>query len=944
MRLRILGPLQIWDGTEWQNVGAPKWRALVAALLVRPGVGVSVPELIEDVWGDDPPRGAVNQVHGYVARVRRALGDVDGQILASRAPGYTLRLRDDDVDAQRFEALTARGLTARRQGDAETAADLLAEALDLWRGPALADVPSTLPVRAEADRLEERRLVALEARIDADLELGRHADLVAELQAATAEHPLREHLWAHLMLALYRSGRQADALDAYQRLHQLLDREIGVRPDRRVRDLHQRILRDDPTLDLAPTQAAARVRTPAVPRQLPAAVRHFAGREPQLAALDDVAARAEQSTSPAIAVVTGTAGVGKTSTVVQWGHRVADRFPDGQLYVQLRGFEPSGRPMEPSEALRGVLDALAVSPERRPPTVDAQAGLYRSLLAGRRMLVVLDNAREVDQVRPLLPGSPGCVVVVTSRDQLGGLVASEGAVPIGLDLLTDDEAYGLLASQLGPDRIAAEPDATSALIERCARLPLALAIAAARAAIDPELSLTALASQLADARGRLDQLDAGEQATNLRAVLSWSARGLRPEAARLFRLLGLIPGPDVTATAAASLAGRDEAEVRRLLRELTGAHLVAEHEPGRFTFHDLLRAYATELAITVDPEADRHDALHRLFDHYLHTAHTADRLLRRHHHWIELAPPRPDVVLEHIDDNAAALAWFASERAVLVPTAETASAAGFDTHAWQLATTLGESFGRSGQAQDLARVHRTALEAARRLEDPAGQAHAHRGLGRALAFLGDYDTAERHLRSALDRYGEAGDVRAQAGTRLGLAGVAERRERYPDALDHSQQALALYASLDDRAGQARALNMVGWYEARLGNHARTLELCGQALDLQRAAGDRGAQADTLDSLGYAHHHLGDYARAMGCYQDAIDLQHESGDVRGEADTLTHLGDAQRAAGEAESARRTWRRALAILDDLEHPGAGDVRARLAELARSDGSSSPSTRTR
>ncbi|HYJ66303.1 MAG TPA: BTAD domain-containing putative transcriptional regulator [Nocardioidaceae bacterium] len=934
MRLRILGPMRVWDGTEWQNIGAPKWRALLAALLVRRGAGVSVQQLIEDLWGDDPPRGAVNQVHGYVARARRALGDADGQILASRAPGYTLRLTDDDVDSRRFEALTAQGLTAQRRGDAETAAKLLTEALDLWQGPALADVPLTPLIQTEADRLEERSLVAFEARIDADLELGRNAELVPEIQAAAAENPLREHLWAHLMLALYRSGRQADALDAYQRLYRLLDSEIGVEPDRRVRELHQRILHGDPALDLVAARGSDPAQASAMPRQLPAAVRHFAGREPQLAALDELARQSWQSATTSIAVVTGTAGVGKTSTVVHWAHRVAEQFADGQLYVSLRGFEPSGRPVTPAEAVRGMLDAVGVPTARIPPTLDAQAALYRSVLAGRRMLIVLDNAHDVDQVRPLLPGSSGCVVVVTSRDQLSGLIASEGAVPINLDLLTDHEAYGLLESHLGPERPALEPEAVAGLIERCARLPLALSVAAARALVDPGLSLAKLASQLADARGRLDQLDAGEQATNLRVVLSWSYRGLSPDAARLFRLLGLHPGPDVTAAAAASLAGVDVATVRRLLRDLTRAHLVDEHEPARFTFHDLLRVYAAETATTVDSDAERREATYRVLDHYLHTAHAADHLLRQHHLVFDLPLPQPGVVVEDIADQSDALAWFAAERAVLIAATELANGSGFETHSWKLATTLGEYLGRRGHPRDLATVQTTALEAARRLEDPTGQAHAHRGLARAQAFLGLYDDAETNFQSALTMYGEVGDVIARATTRLGLAGLAERRGRYEESLDHSEHALGLFRATGDRPGQGRALNMVGWYEGHLGNHERALDFCQQALTVQRETGDRRAQADTLDSLGYAHHQLCDYRQAIERYQEALDLQREFGDHRGQADTLTHVGDSQLADDDPAAARLSWQQALAILDDLEHPGASEVRARLADLATTD----------
>ncbi len=931
MRLRILGPMQAWDGAEWHSLGAPKRRALLAALLVRPGQGVSVQQLIDDIWGVDPPRGAVNQVHGYVGRIRRTLNDPEGRLLVSRTPGYTLRLGDEDVDARHFEVLTAQGMAARRRGETEAAAKLLAEALDLWRGPALADIPSTLLVQAEADRLDELRLSALESRVASDLEMERHTDLVPELQAQTTRYPLREQLWAHLMLALYRSGRQAEALDAYQRLHRHLADQIGVQPDHRVQDLHQRILHGDVSLDPTVTKHVRPSRTASTPRQIPAGVRHFAGRERQLDALDDLAAWSWQSESTPIALVTGTAGIGKTTTVVQWAHRVAAQFPDGQLYVNLRGFGPAGSPSDPGEAIRGFLDALAVPPDRVPPNLDALAGLYRTVLAGRRMLVVLDNAHDADQVRPLLPGSPGCVVVVTSRDQLSGLVAAEGAQPITLDLLTDHEARRLLESQLGADRVGREPEATVALIEHCARLPLAVSIAAARAAVDPELSLADLAGQLADARSRLDQLDAGEQATNVRAVLSWSYRAQCDDARRLFRLLGIHPGPDITAAAAASLAGCDASTAHRLVRELNRAHLVAEQAPGRFAFHDLLRAYAAELAASTDSEAVRREAIHRALDHYLHTSAAADRLLRQHHQGLDLAPPRPGVLPEEIGDQTDALAWFVAERAVLLATTELASGSGFDTHAWQLAATLGEFLGRRGHPLDLATVHRLALEAARRLDDSAAQADAHRGLARSQAFLGRYDDAETHYRSALTEYAETGNDIAQARTYLGLAGLAERRKRYDDALGHSRQALELFRSAGDRPGQGRALNMVGWYHGHLGDYEQALDVCRQALDLQREIGDRGAQADTLDSLGYVHHHLGDFSQAIARYRDAIERQREAGDNRGEAQTTTHLGDSQLAEGDPAAARVSWQRALVILDRLEHPAVDEVRARLDGLA-------------
>ena len=929
MRLRILGPMQVWDGAEWQTIGAPKLRALLAALLVRPGTGVSVQQLIEDIWGDDPPRGAVNQVHGYVARLRRALADADGQVLVSRTPGYTLRLCDDDVDARRFEVLTADGLTARRRGDTEAAARLLTEALGLWRGPALADVPSTLLVEAEADRLQERRLVALEARINADLALGQHAELVPELQVATAENPLREHLWAHLMLALYRSGRQADALDAYQRLYRHLDSEIGIEPDRHVRDLHQRVLQGDPALDLDATVAPA----PVVPRQLPAAVRHFAGREPQLKALDEIATQNLQTETTAVAVVTGTAGVGKTSTVVKWAHRVAGQFPDGQLYINLRGFEPTGRPMEPSEALRGLLDALAVPPDRVPATLDAQAALYRSVLADRRMLVVLDNARDVDQVRPLLPGSASCVVV-TSRNQLSGLIASEGAVPVTLDLLTDVEAYRLLSSHLGPERLADEPDAAATLIERCARLPLALSIAAAPAALEPDLSLADLAGQLADTRDRLDHLDAGEQATNLRVVLSWSYRSLSPEAMRLFRLLGLHPGPDVSVAAAASLARHDVPVLRRLLRELVRAHLVTEQVPDRFSFHDLLRAYAAELAATVDTDAERHEAIHRMLDHYLHTAHAGTTLIEPHRSIFELDQPLAGVRPERLDDPDRALAWFNVERRVLIAVVELAERTGFDAHTWRLARAMSDFLERVGHWQDWISVQAAGIEGATRHGNLAGLAQAHRHYASACIQVGRHTEARDHLQRSLDLFQEIDDRTGQAEAHHSMGWMFSEHGEYAEALDHYQQALDLSQQTGNRAARARALNNMAWYHTMLGDHEQAVGRGQQALALAQELDDEAAQAAIWDTIGVAHHHLGNAQDAVACFEESLVRYRRQGDHFAEADVLTHRAESEQAAGDLQAARSSWQQALDHLVDLGHPSAAEVRARLTEVQAVD----------
>ncbi|MDG4821757.1 tetratricopeptide repeat protein [Asanoa sp. WMMD1127] len=650
---------------------------------------------------------------------------------------------------------------------------------------------------------------------------------------------------------------------------------------------------------------------PAPPRQLPPDIAGFAGRTEQLADLDTLAARANT------VVISGTAGVGKTALALRWAHRVAERFPDGQLYVNLRGFDPGRPPMPPYEAIRGFLDAFAVAPQRIPADVDARAALYRSLVAGRRLLVVLDNARDADQVRPLLPGSPGCLAVVTSRHRLTSLVATHDAAPLALDLLTVAEARDLLTRRLGPDRATGPLDR---IIDGCVRLPLALAIVGARGATHPELTLDALAAELADARTALDALTAGDAATDVRAVFACSYRDLSPAAARLFRLLAVQPGPDIALPAVASLA----ADPAPPVAELTAAHLLTESGSGRYAFHDLLRAYAGELVET-DPE--RASALDRLLDHYLHTAHAAALTLNPHRHPTVLPPARSGVAPEPITKHDGALAWFAAEHAALVGAIRQAP---LGPVTWRLAWTLVDFLDRQGHWQDQVVAQTAALRAARRLDDHVGQAFSHRGLALAYGRLGRDVEAHEHYRHALDAFGAAGDLVGQARTHLSLASVFERQQRFPEALDQTQRALANYRAAAAPAGEAEALNAVGWCHALLGDHRQALHHCAEALALLREVGDRHAEANTWDSLGYAHHHLGDHREAIRCYREAVELFREIGGRYFEADTLTRLGDTQQAAGDPAGARETWQHALAILDDLGHADADRVRGKLAAV--------------
>jgi tetratricopeptide (TPR) repeat protein len=690
--------------------------------------------------------------------------------------------------------------------------------------------------------------------------------------------------------------------------------------------LVKRVTDTDP--ELAKIAALRQSSAGRVPQQLPAAVAHFAGRAGELATLTGLLrGRVDAGGTVVISAVSGTAGVGKTALAVYWAHQVADRFPDGQLYVNLRGFDPSGSVMAPAEGVRRFLDALQVPPQRIPVDLDAQAALYRSQLAGKRILVVLDNARDTKQIRPLLPGAPTCLVLVTSRHQLTGLIAADGAHPIMLDLLTDEEARQLLARRLGADRVAAEPAAVGEIITRCAHLPLALALVAARVAVRPHGGLHLLAEELRDTQHRWQTLTGDDPTTDVQAVFSWSYQTLTPAAARLFRLLGLHPGPDLAAPAAASLVGLPAEVARPVLAELTQASLLVEHVPGRYTFHDLLRTYASDLAHRIDTDQQRHSAAHRILDHYLHTAYTAAHLLYPAADPIILTAPQPGVTPEHPADHQQALDWFTTEHPVLLAAVDQAAATGFDTHSWQLAWTLAVFLGRQGHWHDWAATGRAAVTAAHRLADPRAQARALHNLAGAYIRLGRFDDAYTQLSHALNLDTQTGNQTGQAHTHYRLCYLWEQRGNYSQALDHACQSLNLHRATGHQNGQADALSTVGWLQSLLGDHQQALTACQQALTLQQQLGDRDGQAATWDSIGYAHHHLGHHTQAITSYHHALDLVRELGDRYNEATILIHLGDTHHAAGNPQAARGAWQQALTIFEDLDHPDAEEVRGKI-----------------
>ena len=932
MQVRLLGPVDVVVNGEPRPVHGLRRKAVLATLALQHGSLVSVDQLIDAVWGDAAPSTARNTLQSHVSYLRTVLGDKAA--IRAQPPGYVLELRDG-TDVLRVRQLMR---LAGQAADPAEQARQLAAALGLWRGQPLADVEGVTWLDGQAERLETLRVDVARALSDARLAAGEHRELIASLEPLAAERLLDEQVQAQLMLALYRSGRQADALAVYQRTRRALADQLGVDPSQSLRDLEVAILRQDPALDVtaAPARTGRGAAAVPVPAQLPPGP-PFAGRREELASLDALlrASAETPAAGAAISVLSGTAGVGKTSLAVYWARRVSARFPDGQLFASLRGFDPAGAALEPGDALRGFLEAFGIPDARIPADLAGQAGLYRSVLAGKRVLVLLDNARDEQQVRPLLPASPGCAAVVTSRNRLVGLVATEGASPLTLDLLSPDDARELLTGRLGPARVTSEPAAVSDIIDGCARLPLALTVAAARAITAPQLPLAAIAGELRGAARALDPFYVGDAAADVRAVFSWSYRALPGAAARLFRLLGLHPGPDVSLAVAASLGALRPDQARDVLAELTRSHLLAEPEPGRYAFHDLLRAYAAEQVAKRDSRRVRAAAVRRLLDHYLHGAYACALLIEPSLERLTLGEVQPGTVLAEPATPADAMAWFAAEGAGILGAVPLAADGGLATHAWQLACTVSSYLLRRGLWEDNTAAQQAALGAARAAGDVPGEAHATQGLANGYARSGRFDMAVPEYERALAACQATGDHASQARIQASLAWIAEHQERLADAAGHAAQALALYQAAGDRTGEAAGLNDLGFCYARMGNFREALSHCERGLVICREVGERNWEAATLDSLGLIHDGLGDPDRAVGCYEQAAAIYRDLGDRFNEADTLMSLGDvlarAGRAgaasAGGAAAARGRWAQALRIFDEIGHPDGDEARARL-----------------
>ncbi len=922
----MLGALEVRADGRRLEIGAAKQRALLGLLLLGANRPLPPDRLIDQLWQGSPPRTARTTLQSCVYRLRKLIRPDDGEIgLRTHPAGYLLEVPGQAVDLRRFEDLLLTGREARAAGQPELAASRLRAGLELWHGPALADIE--LPaVRDEADRLDGMRLEAAELWLAAELEIGRHELVVAELETFTEHNPLRERMWELLMSAYYRSGRPGEALAAYQRIYRTLADELGIEPGRGLRTLNERILTADPALDRR-DEVAVKVPGAAVPvpRQLPLGVAELTGREHELSCLD--ALLSGRVLPRSIVTVCGPAGIGKTTLAVHWAAGAADQFPDGQLYIDLRGFDSAAPPTEPVKVLREFLVALGVPAEQIPAEFEAQASLYRSTLSDRRILIVLDNARDAAQVRPLLPAGRGCLVVVTSRSALTSLVVSYGAQPLELELLTPQAARQLLTERIGWHRARAEPLAVDRIVALCAGLPLALAIVAARAATHPSFLLQDLADELQSAEGRLNGLSGMDAPADIRHTFSWSYRLLGAEAARLFRLLSLWPGAVASIPAAASLVGWPADKVRQLLAELSAVNLLIEFTPGRFGFHDLLRAYAVELCTGLDSVTERRAARQRAFEELVHSAHAAAMILNPQRDPMPLGETLPTEAQEVPADHRAALAWFDINQSTLVTAVGQAAAAGLDRQAFQLAWTMVEYLDRQGQWHDLAGVAVQALRCTERTADRGGQAFAHHILGGVYIRHHRDREARTHLDRAYGIYRHTGDRIGQAATHRTMCWVHQQQGKHAEALVHAEQALDLYTAAGHRTGRAALLNEVGWQQAHLGRYEQGMVHCRQAIELFVELGNLTGQAATWESLGYCHQHLGGHAAALDCYQHALRLYRDLGIRYYEAETLDNTGDTHLAAGDAAAAAAAWRSALEILQDLRHEDAVRLRAKL-----------------
>jgi DNA-binding SARP family transcriptional activator len=1014
-KFRLLGPLEVWVDEQWREINAPKWRSVLAALLINTGQVVSVETLIDEVWGEASPAKAANLISIYVLRLRRLLGEEGGSLLVTRSPGYQLRIGPADTDIRQFETMVRDGRNALNTGDQERAAGHLAEALALWRGSPLADVRRSSLVEGEADRLAELKLDASELRITAELACGGHAAVISDLRRLLADNPLREGLWVLLMRALNGSGRHAEALDAYGQARAVIADELGVDPGAELRRLYAELLAEDsagspgglggtilagsirasqpaaPPASSAPSARSSSSAAPSsaasasassasatgapagastagapaaadaaagaagaaaddqaaesaaglpgqrgpaqCPAQLPADITDFTGREEQIKHVCDLLGAAAQEGNDGavpIALVAGYGGLGKTSLAVHAAHRVRHAFTDGQLYVDLLGATP--HPLQPADVLARFLRDLGVDARDVPHDEDERAARYRTSLAGRRVLVVLDNARDAAQVRPLLPGSASCAVLITTRSRMPDLASTK---LVDLNVLDDDEALTLFTKVVGDERAAAEPEATAELLLACAGLPLAIRICAARLATRSGWTIESMAKRLRDEHRRLDELTAGDLAVRASFEVSFSslpeprsARAVDPALA--FRMLGLWHGPTISSAAAAALFGIAEDRSLDALEILVDAHLVESKTQDRYKLHDLLRVYASERAesdLTLD---EREAAVRRLLGWYMRTAGVAATVASPYRYTMPLAADPADPPALDFSDVDHALIWYDAERVNVVAATRQAAGDGLHEIAWRLAPPLFILGNRRGNWADCVAMHRIALDSARKVGNRQGEAWILNNLGDALGVLHD-DEAIPLLEQSLAIREEIGDHKGQTQALNNLADAFEELGQREEGVVLLRRALDKNREFGDQYGEAVALNNLGAALLHLHRAEEAIPILEEACVMFAKFDNRGS-GYTLHSLGRCYFALGRGDEALECLWQAVAIHNASGNRHQEALNLKTLAVMQAELGLHEQARISRARAADIFDELDdHDEAAELRAKHLDMS-------------
>ncbi|TXS40965.1 AfsR family transcriptional regulator [Streptomyces sp. uw30] len=959
LRFGVLGPVRAWRGEEQLPTGSPQQRALLAALLLREGRTATAAELIDALWGEEPPSQALAAVRTYASRLRKVL---DPGVLVSESGGYAVRgLAEGALDLAAAQELASEAEKARSAGDLCHARDVLGRALALWDGEVLAGVPGPY-AEAQRVRLEEWRLQLLESRLDMDLEQGCHAEAVSELTALTAEHPLRERLRELLMLALYRSGRQAEALAVYADTRRLLADELGVDPRPGLKELQQRILQADPALAEPSAPAAEAPSVPVRPAQLPATVPDFTGRATFVSELSEVLASAEGRVM-AVSALAGIGGVGKTTLAVHVAHQARAAFPDGQLYVDLQGAGP--RAAEPETVLGAFLRALGTADSAIPDSLQERAALYRSLLDGRRVLVLLDNARDAAQVRPLLPGTEGCAALVTSRVRMVDLA---GAHLVDLDVMSPDEALSLFTKIVGEERVAAERESALDVVAACGFLPLAIRIAASRLAARRTWTVSVLAAKLADERRRLDELQAGDLAVKATFELGYGA--LDPAQARAFRLLGLADGPDISLAAAAAVLDLPPEDTEDLLEALVDTSLLESAAPGRYRYHDLVRLYARACAERDEwPPNERDATLSRLLDFYLATTalvyeieHPGDRLTD------DLEPTRYPGL--SFSEATAALDWLYTEAGQLLACVRQAAGTDRLPRAVDLlwaAKDLTESGANSHQYEMTARA---TCEATRAVGHERAEGRARTVLSDVLLVSGRIQPSEQEARVAMELAGSAQDATAVSWVANNRGLICLHEGRFAEGKVFFDQALEGLRAAGNRPFEATVLGNLSRAHLGMGNIVKAVEIAQRGLAVHTEIGRTVRLANGHFALGVALTRAGRYTEALSQFSDALGIfndhrqrlwegvthfriaevhaadrrpsqaaQHAEqalalgciGGDRMQGNVLTLLGRSLAALGQADRASACWREALNLFEQNGAAEANAVRALLSSAA-------------